>query len=83
MTDATRAREIFSDTFGDSGNFMTPEAVSFQIAGPYAVELSTGTGFRHEPIFGVTVLELDGTRTTHGACFDSRSDAVAYIGELT
>ncbi len=83
MTDATPSvREIFYNTFGDSQNFMTPEVVSYQVAGPYAVELSRGTGIWNESIYGVTVLELDGTRTTLGGCFDKPEDALEYMAQL-
>ena len=86
MQDATqvRAREIFEAVFDESSNFMTPDAVSFHMAGPYAVELSQGTGLLDPTslLFGVTVLLADGSRTTLGACFDAQADAVAYIDAL-
>jgi hypothetical protein len=41
-------------------NIMTPDVIEYLQAGAYIVELSEGTGFSREPIFGVTVLELDG-----------------------
>lgn len=82
MTARRRARALFRGTFGDSTNFLTPEAVDYGIAGDYAWELSTGTGIWNESLYGVTVLELDGHRTTLGACFDSPEAALAYIEEL-
>ena len=85
MTDATRAREIFESTFGDSTNFMTPDAISYQVAGGYMVELSRGAALLDptSPLFGVTVLMPDGSRTTLGACFNDRADALEYIGNLS
>lgn len=40
-------------------NIMTPRIVSFRTKGNRVVELSSGTGLEHEPIYGVTVKDYD------------------------
>ena len=77
-----RARALFRGTFGDSSNFMTPELIEYRIVGQYAVELSRGSGIWNNALYGVTVLELDGSRTSLGACFDTPEDMLGYVAQL-
>ncbi len=83
------AHEVFRSTFGTDddgtirGNLMTPDVLSRRFVGPYAVELSTGSGF--EPgsrIFGVTVLLRSGERTELSGCYPTREEAETYIDAL-
>lgn len=42
-------------------NFMTPHIIHLaEIAGVFIVELSEGTDFNHNPIYGVTVFKMCG-----------------------
>jgi hypothetical protein len=70
--------------FGDSSNFMTPDAITYEIRGDYAVELSRGSGLADpaSSLYGVTVLHVDGVRTSMGGCFDKPEDALEYIAQL-
>jgi hypothetical protein len=70
--------------FVDAGeNFMTPRVVGYYRVGNFAVELSTGEGFKHEPIWGVTVKTRDGV-TVNKLCamFWSIGSAISHIGDL-
>ena len=67
-------------TFDDK-NFMTPDVLGYyKIRKGYA-ELSTGTGFKYEPIFGVTV-RPDPGHAMSKLCH-SRSEALRYIETLS
>lgn len=45
----------------DHPNFMTPEIIEIFEKGDKVVEISRGTGFEDEPIFGVTKLRKTST----------------------
>lgn len=65
-------------------NFMTPDVIEYIDTPRFLVELSEGTGFDHEPIYGVTVATLDGERDhDRSQMFFSLDDAREHIeGEL-
>lgn len=50
-------KEIFETTFKGK-NIMTPDVVEYGKTGDLIFEISEGTGFNREPIFGVTVLDI-------------------------
>jgi hypothetical protein len=63
-------------------NFMTPHVLGYYGNAKTAVELSQGTGFSHEKIFGVTVV-LDGIHDNDKSkCFYSETEAINYIKQL-
>ncbi len=70
-------KEIFQETFKGK-NMMTPDIIKFGESGGFIFELSEGTGFNREPIFGVTVLEL-----TEGEAPKRRSDLSQMFHNLT
>ena len=85
MTDRTviDPEAVFFGQFGESTNFMSPEVVSYQIVGRFAVELYRGAGFTPgTSIYGVTVLELDGRRTDLSQSFGTDAEATAYLEGL-
>jgi hypothetical protein len=57
------AREIVKQEYGNSRNLMTRRVLSYGKLKFGAYELSKGEGIYHEPIFGVSVVQLkpDGT----------------------
>ena len=68
-------------------NFMTPKPVSYGLVGDgsrWVYELSTGTGFDHEPIWGVSVLDKETGRidTDLGMLCRSRAEADEHISRL-
>lgn len=65
-------------------NFMTPEILAFYKlrTGLGYAELSEGTGFRHEPIFGVSIRPHDRNGNDRGSkMFHSKAEALRYIEE--
>lgn len=77
-----KAKALFDKKY-KSKNIMTPEILAYGVQGIFAYELSEGTGFRREPIFGVTVMELSGTRRHDlSQMFHSLEDADEYIHTL-
>lgn len=85
-----------ADAF-EGENFMTPHVIYVRKLSPtLAVELSHGTGFDHEPIFGVTfaVFHNGEWQRTYGGTVEpvpgpesklchSRAEADSYILEVT
>lgn len=65
-------------------NFMTPEVLDHIRIGDYGIELALGTGFKHEPIYGVTVINL--VTKSHdknlSKCLFSKREVNAYLLEL-
>lgn len=82
------AQEIIRKAYGNSRNFMTPNILGRGLLPGGAYELSTGSGFDHEPIYGVSVVWLNLGGTTERAkypvsqMFYSREDARAHIRRL-
>lgn len=78
----TNAKEFDSVVKGK--NFMTPQILSHWISGDYICELSQGTDFDNNRIFGVTV--VNGLEMTHNhelsKVFNSRKEAMLYIRML-
>jgi len=63
-------------------NFMTPEIIGYYKLrrGFGYVEFSEGTGFLHEPIFGVAIRPLDRNGKDRGSkMFFSKREALNYI----
>ena len=85
---ARSARELLRAEYGDGKNVMTPHRLSTGKIGPrFAWEIASGTGFNHDPLYGVSIVqELDGGTTTRrtdlSTCFPSIGAARAYIADL-
>jgi len=84
MTRETIGR-IFNRRFNGQRNFMTPYLVEYgETPKGYIYELSKGTGFDREPIYGVTVLTRGGSKTqgiSKGG-FLSEREAKNYIESI-
>lgn len=83
---ALTAREIIKREYGDSKNFMTPGIIRRgKMCRNIAYELSGGTGFEHESIYGVSIVMIDeSTGKTErlyndSHMFHSLDEASAYI----
>ena len=73
-------RHKFEDTFNGQKNFLTPSVVEYGQRGRCLYEISTGTGIGGRAIYGVTVLDLDGThRHDLSTSAGSLADAKAHI----
>jgi hypothetical protein len=89
---ALSAKEIFYRKYHGNTNFITPHILQRGKAGRRrAYELSTGTGFEADTLYGVTVLdvtEVDGDyriERNDGLSklfFDERREADEYIANL-
>jgi hypothetical protein len=75
-----KAKEAFADM---GQNFMTPTVIRYyDLPDGTMVELSSGTGFDNDPIYGVTVLNPDGTQNhDQSRMFHSLGQATTYIAE--
>lgn len=75
------------DYWKDQGkNFMTPRVIE-HIDAPNGrlIELSEGTGFDNEPIFGVSVADAEGNRLLHptSQMFFSLGEARKHIRKVS
>jgi hypothetical protein len=85
LTELGPAKAVFK---GLGRNFMTPDVISYRwrrVAGKlWAVELSEGTGFDHEPIFGVTFRDPDNPGEAEielSGMFHTKAQALAWYNE--
>ena len=81
------AKEIFKIEYGNSKNFMTPNILKVgKINHNLAFELSRGTGFKNEEIFGVTIVEIQDEKTKRRSdlskMFFKKGEAAEYINNL-
>ncbi len=84
------ARQAFAETHMGQ-NFMTPDVEGYAEGNGRYVEVSSGRGIEHEPIYGVTVLvDVDGTPKRDweageelSRMFHEYPEALAYVRELT
>lgn len=77
---------IFNKTFNGQKNFITPTIVEFGQTGNFIFEISKGSGFSNDTIYGVTVLKLNGkevekTDLSNGG-FESLEKAREYAKAL-
>ena len=83
------AKEIIRKEYGTSKNFITPTILSTRKLRPWAAcELSQGTGFSYETIYGVSIVVVLPSGNTHRVsklsdCFHNIEDAKRYINSLT
>lgn len=78
----SQIRDLFRTTYNNSRNFMTPDVLGYGKRGRLVYELSTGH-FADDTIYGVTVLEVDGTKRhdLSAGGFPSLDAAKTYIKE--
>lgn len=87
MINSQHMLELYRKEYGKEGhhNFMTPRILNVITLSNKVIELSTGEGFEHEPIFGVSVWEYDGKELKRSdkskLCFSKKS-ANSYIRGL-
>lgn len=80
----TTTQELFKQAVKGK-NVMTPDVIRYGQTGKHVFELSEGTGFDGQPIYGVTVVNIEGEPkhdTNKSEMFYSREFAEAYIGDL-
>lgn len=68
-------------------NFMTPHIVTLYEKGNKIIEVSSGTGIEHEPIFGVTVATAKeegkfDTGDSRSKMFFDKHEAIEYARKL-
>jgi hypothetical protein len=75
---------MFKIAYNNATNFMTPDVIKYGMAGNYVYELSTGTGFMNDSIYGVSVLERNSGNKRHdlSKCFGTEAKAYNYIEDL-
>ena len=81
------AQNIFKMEYGDSKNFMTPEILKFgKIGSNLVFELSQGTDFENEKIYGVTIVEIKEEKTLRrtdlSKVFFEKGEATKYINKI-
>lgn len=81
MANPLDVARAFRLVYNGQMNFMTRRLVAYGSRGSYGYEISTGTGIRDQPIFGVTVVNMDTKTADHekSALFQSLEEAKAYI----
>lgn len=75
------ANEIFTSVV-KGNNFMTPNKISYHKIKNGAVELSSGTGFSGNTMYGVTVVQNGKHDANLSKCFYSKVKAMEYIESL-
>lgn len=79
-------KESFRKWQVDHPNFMTPHVVSLQEKGNLIIEISSGTGFDRENIYGVSLFQWNGATFNNmhgwGQMFHSLKQARAYANSL-
>jgi hypothetical protein len=78
-----KIRKMFLEAYNDNMHFMTPNAIRYGKAGRYLYELSEGRGIYSDRMYGVTFLNLDGSKTTGlNSHFSSQIKAERFIKNL-
>lgn len=80
--DIMELKQLFRRWQADHPNFMTPYILEIIQRGNTIIEISEGTGFEHDAIYGVSILDWNGvtfqTRMSGGQMFRSLAEARAY-----
>lgn len=65
-------------------NFITPKILDYYVTGDYLCELSQGTDFDGNKVFGVTVANAETGKHEHGLSklWETKKKAIAYIAVL-
>lgn len=66
LTPEQEARALFEREYGkNTTNFMTPEVLEYGMLGPnVAYEISKGTGFTNDTIYGLSIVKQNADGTT-------------------
>jgi hypothetical protein len=75
-------KKMFKEVFKGKSNIMTPEVIRYGKKNEHIYELSKGEGIDRKPLYGVTVLTINGERTDLGQAFPSQEMAERYIKSL-
>ena len=74
---------IFNAAYNGQRNMMTPNVLDYGKRGQHLYEISTGRGISGQPIFGVTVLTVEGKRCGHlNDLFGSHDEALRHARNL-
>ena len=82
------AKELVKKEYGSSRNFMTPRVLSYGwiVKDKEAYELSQGYGIEGERIYGLSIVEWNGTasirRSDLGGIFYNKDEIKQYIKQL-
>ena len=80
------ANQAFTQAFKGEPNFMTPKIIKRGTTKRFHWELSQGRGFNGDAIWGITVLNLDASRSPNddglSNMYHSKQDALDAIMEL-
>ena len=85
LTRYQEAETAFRAKYKGHTNFMTPEFVWLRRVGPYAVELSKGSGLSCDVLWGVTVVlvaDPNADRSSICGCFESRVLALRHVDDI-
>lgn len=63
-------------------NIITPNTLRHIAVGPYYVEITWGRSMSNKALYGVTVLNKDGSRTKLSECFGAPADVIDYVEQL-
>jgi len=81
-----KARTDFVKAFGPKfgPNFMTPTHIKTFYVNDYAVELSKGTGFSHNTIYGLTIVDTTTNDRFHplNDCYDTLTEVEELLEEI-
>jgi len=75
--------QAFFHVYKGQQNFMTPRREQpLAVKDGYVYEIASGEGMRGQPIFGVSVVSLDGQRMPKlNGLFDTLADAREYVAD--
>jgi len=76
-------RDLFHRAYNGHRNFMTPVIHEVGQRGRFVYELSSGDIFGPGEVWGVTVLTVDGERTSLSQAFTNKAAAENYISSLS
>ena len=88
MTSQTELRRIFNKVYNNQTNYMTPIILKYYSSNGtnFICELSIGTDFKSNKIYGVTVLKYENfewIKCDLSKMFNSKPDAENYCNKLT
>jgi hypothetical protein len=77
------AKETFDMTFNGNKNIMTPDIIGYYVIGNHYVEVSTGRGITTDVVYGITVLNLDGSKCEElNKCVFSKEEIIEHCSKI-
>jgi len=74
----------FERVFKGQPNFMTPEVIGYGQRGDFIFECSEGRGIEQERIFGLTILDLEGTNyPEYSGMYNTRAGVNNAVADLS